>query len=112
MVNGQETRTCVVCGDAYQQKTRESVRLWKKRATCGAACADVFRRHPLGTYPTPLLTCRECGSMARPQRIDDGVCVECDGGFDGPGLLAYATSPEGRAFIARCRAASLAGVAG
>lgn len=107
MVNGEEIRSCVVCGASYQRQTRESLRLWRKRATCGRACATVFRKQPLGTYPTPLLTCRECGRMARPQRIDDGVCADCGGGFDGPGVLDYAASPEGRAFIAHCRGVHL-----
>ena len=102
-------RDCVVCGSQYTRNRTESVRRWATRPTCSAECAVTFRHAPLGEYPTPLLTCRICDNMARPNKFSDGICNACNS--EGPlALLAYARSAEGRAFIAQCRQPRLVAV--
>lgn len=106
-----EVRTCAVCSADYTRTVRESDRLWRRRATCGPACAQEFKKQPLGTYPSALLTCVECGSMARPRELDNqNVCPPCNGALPAATILAYAASPAGRAFIRQCRETVTLGV--
>ena len=97
-------RKCTVCGAAYQRRRGESTREWRFRATCGRNCGKAFGRARLGTYPTPLLDCASCGEMKRAGDLNaEAVCAECAVPVPVHAVVAYAATPEGRAFILGCR---------
>lgn len=106
-------RKCAVCGAAYQRRRGESTRDWRFRPTCGGNCGKAFGRARLGTYPTPLLDCVSCGEMKRAKDLNaEAVCTECAVPVPAAVVVAYAATPEGRAFIRDCRGPRLLSVSG